>query len=472
MVQARFRIRTCHAMILLLSILMIQPLIGCDRTSYAPATSSTAGATGIAPLPILTYSGSSLVGATGSSTAITKDFFGLTIRYLVTPYNAKGSLLTPFPSNPLGIMRLWDVFNWAMLQPSKTAYAWTNMDQVVSIAQANGVSNFIFTFGVSPVWASTDPSATCSEGQGTCAPPDMGAFDAFATTLVQRYCGVIRNYETWNEPNSPLWWNGTNDQLLTIAQHLNTIAKDPNNCGCTDGSCSPGGGVNPNQVLLPSIVSPGNATVLNWLDDYLATAGNTYPYADIASFHGYQYNNDPEGIVGGINSFKQILAKHGLANLPLWITEADWGESSSSAQSFEASWLMRYHLAAASAGITRFVWYAYDSCAYGTLYGPICEGVTDKTTGIRPSGQAYAEIQKWLIGSTLQQCSQYQNGLWICQLEQQNGTNRWVVWTSNNTDVTIPISHQLGLTKSIDWEDNQFALGSAVVANTMPMLLE
>lgn len=33
--------------------------------------------------------------------------------------------------------------------------------------------------------------------------PDMDAFDTFATDLVQRYCGKVKYYEPWNEPNGP-----------------------------------------------------------------------------------------------------------------------------------------------------------------------------------------------------------------------------------------------------------------------------
>ena len=38
---------------------------------------------------------------------------------------------------------------------------------------------------------------------------------------------------------------------------------------------------------------------LNWLDTYLAAAGQSYSYADIASFHGYGYAQ-PEDVVQGV----------------------------------------------------------------------------------------------------------------------------------------------------------------------------
>ena len=122
-------------------------------------------------------------------------------------------------------------------------------------------------------------------------PPDMNAFDNFATQLVQRYCGTVKYYEPWNEPDNPQFWDGTDAQLLTIARHTYQIAKDPANCGCTNGVCSPNGGVNPNQVLLPPISGLGPGSIA-WLNSYLASAGTSYPYADIAAFHGYQFDMD------------------------------------------------------------------------------------------------------------------------------------------------------------------------------------
>ena len=98
------------------------------------------------------------------------------------------------------------------------------------------------------------PVATMrGEGAGTCAPPDMTAFDDFAAHIVQRYCGKIKYYETWNEPDDQQYWGGNSAQLLTVYQHLFQIAKVPANCGCANGVCAPNGGADPNQVLTPAI---------------------------------------------------------------------------------------------------------------------------------------------------------------------------------------------------------------------------
>jgi hypothetical protein len=147
-----------------------------------------------------------------SSKPILADFFGITIHHSDSP----------FPDFPVSIFRFWDVASWGTIETSSREFDWSHVDTSLRIGQENSVSDYIFTFGDVPSWASTNPSEPCpnGDGVGTCAPPDMTAFDAFVTTLVQRYCGKIRYYETWNEPNNSSYWSGTNSQLLAVAQDL------------------------------------------------------------------------------------------------------------------------------------------------------------------------------------------------------------------------------------------------------------
>jgi hypothetical protein len=422
------------------------------------------------------YGGSPLVNTLtpdNPSAPIPSRFFGMTIHNLASNNPGVSSGLTPFPPFQVSIFRFWDVAYWAMLEPSNGQFNWTKMDGVITVARQNGVSDFIFTFGHLPQWASTNPSDPCTggEGVGSCAPPNMSAFDDFATQVVQRYCGTVNYYETWNEPNGVEFWDGTKAQLLTVAQHLYQIAKDPANCGCTNGTCSPNGGANPNQVLMPSI-SKLTQTNLSWLDSYLATAGTQYPYADIASFHGYGDTN-PEDIVTQVQLLSQTLAKHGLSNRELWNTEASWGEETTSVDQQQASWLMRYHMAQVAAGVSRFVWYAYDNCDWGTLWGVSPCGNTQATPNqLTGPGEAYGVIEDWLIGANLTSCQEYQNGLWACELQRSGGYDAWMLWSSTGTSISVPVPEDSGLTVYRDWQNNVNTLPTQITVSQMPVLLE
>jgi hypothetical protein len=400
------------------------------------------------------------------STPISPDFFGMTIHHTTTP----------FPAFGVSTFRFWDVAAWGTVESASGVYDWSHVDTAISIGQTNGITDYLYTFGNVPVWASTNPTAPCTggDGVGSCAAPDMAAFDEFATTLVQRYCGTIKYYETWNEVNNSFYWGGTNAQLLAVAKDLYQIAKSPANCGCTNGVCSPGGGVNPNQVLSPSISSL-TAPNLSWLDSYMSTAGAQYPYADIVAFHGYLpygTTSNAEQIVTQVQSLNQILANHGLSNLQLWNTEASWGSLPSIDQD-QASWLMRYHTALATAGVSRFIWYAYDNCGWGTLWeAPWCANPNGvPTSQVTVAGTAYSVIENWLSGANLENCQTYQNGLWVCQLQRPGNYTAWMVWSSTGTEIPVPIPVSSGLTVYRDWQNNVTPLPSELTVGEMPVLL-
>lgn len=405
-----------------------------------------------------------------SAGAVAATYFGMHIHRLADPSLA-ASQLTPFPAFSFSTQRLWDTTTWPMIEPSKGNFTWAKLDDTVAAASAHGVSDYIFTFGYVPQWASSNPGGDCAPTPlGSCfVPADMADFDNFATQLVQRYCGTITYYETWNEPNGHGYWQGTNAQLLTITQHLYSIAKNPANCGCTGHSCSPGGGTNPNKVLLPSISNVATGTT--WLQNWLAFVGSPYPYADIAAFHGYGYANNPEAIYPGVQSMQSTLSQYGLGNVELWNTEASWGDGSYT-QDYEASWLMRYYIVQAASGVSRFMWYAYDNCGWGTLWGPSCSATPDTWTGPREASGAYATVQQWLTGATVESCESYADGTWMCKLTRPGDYVALAVWNSDGNSTTVPVDDSLGLTQYRDWQNNKAALGGTLVVGQMPVLLE
>ena len=293
-----------------------------------------------------------------SALPIPKEWLGMTVANLAPNSLYPQPNMTPFPALPVATFRFWDVAHWAMMEPVRGQMNWSKIDNTLLIAQQHGVSDFIFTFGRVPAWASTNPTDPCTDGEGagTCTAPDLDALDSFATKVVQRYCGKIKNYEPWNEPDGPAFWDGTNAQMLAITQHIAKIVKDPANCGCTDGKCSPNGGANPNKLLLAPISNLSPSEV-QWLDAYLTSAGPTYPYADVAAFHGYVWTGyQPEEIADGVALLRQTLAKHGLQNLELWNTEVSWEANSKRTEEEQTAWLMRYQTTQPLLGVSRVLW--------------------------------------------------------------------------------------------------------------------
>jgi hypothetical protein len=441
-----------------------QLTIASNSTTNPTATVALIG-TGSTP-GSFSYNGSELQNTLvppNPTTPISSNLFGMSIHHTSTP----------FPAFPVSTFRFWDAATWSTLETASGVYDWTHMDQAILIGNANGVSDYIFTFGSVPVWASTNPTDPCTggDGLGSCDPPDAAALTEFATQTVQRYCGTVKYYEAWNEPNNAQYWDGTDAQLLAVAQQIYSIAKDPANCGCTDGVCRPNGGANPNQVLLAPI-SDINPTTLAWLDTYLGTTGAQYPYADVAAFHGYNETN-PENIATDVQSLNQVLANHGLAGVQVWNTEASWGSTTAAVGEQQASWLMRYHAVQAVAGVSRFIWYAYDDCSWGTLWvGSWCANPQMPVGQVTQPGQAYPVVQSWLSGATLPSCLEYENGLWACELQRAGGYDAWMLWSSTGNPISVPIGAGSSLTIYRDWQNNVNALPSELMVDEMPVLLE
>ena len=197
----------------------------------------------------------------------------------------------------------------------------------------------------------------------------------------------------------------------------------------------------------------------------------TYPYADVASFHGYGYTQ-PEDIVQGVAQLKQTLKKHGLASRELWDTEASWGITTTDDQEQEVSWLMRFHVAQAVSGVSRFVWYAYDNCAWGTLWGAACGASPDNWQGVRLPGEAYGNLEDWVAGASLNHCDAYEDGLWACELQRPGGYEGWILWDSTGTVRSVPIPSQLQLTKYRDWRNNSRVLPGEIIIDQMPVIVE
>lgn len=410
------------------------------------------------------------------ASAIADGFFGMTIYNLAPNGNYVDAGLTPFPEFVVSALRLWDSSYWAMMEPAEGQWNWIKMDKSIAIAQQNGVKDFIYTFGHVPAWASTNPTDPCTNGSGpgTCSPPDMDAFRTFVTQVVQRYCGVVKYYEPWNEPDNPEFWDGSNSQMLAIAQEVYQIARDPANCGCTDGNCSPNGGANPNQVLLPPVSNIRLPESLAWLSSYLASAGSQYPYADIVAFHGYEFTA-PEMLATGTQwqLFQQTLAQHGLSGLPVWDTEASWKLDADLPEQQQASWLMRFHMIQAELGVSRFLWYAYDNCSWGTLWtSPVCSNPESAGGQLTQPGTAYGTVESWMIGANPAQCNVFQNGLWACELQRSEGYDAWMLWSSTGASISVPVPAGLGLTVYRDWQNNVNPLPGTLAVTQMPVLLE
>ena len=303
------------------------------------------------------------------------------------------------PSSISNTARSWDTKphpSWSDLSPSRGVYNWTNLDFFMA---DNGGRDLIYTLGRTPQWASSQPNAHTDYGPGQCAPPtNISDWDDYVTAIVTHSAGRVRYWELWNEPQNLKYYCGDMPTMVLLAEHAYQIIKriDP---GAT--------------VLSPSQTSYDGP---KWMQSFLSSGGSKY--VDVMAFHGYPAHVEHmEKIVG---QYKAVMAANGVGNLPMWDTESSVGGTLQ--QSAEG--LPKYYLLEWSAGVSRFLWYAYDD--------PMSTGKPLWTSagGETVIGTAYDVTRVWMVGASLTgPCSSDTSGTWTCGLTRK-GKAEVVVWNS------------------------------------------
>ncbi len=310
-----------------------------------------------------------------------------------------------WPSAPIGVVRGANVA-WRVLNPSRGAYDWRNLDNWVSAAEQHGV-DYSYLFLATPQWASSRPHESCYAGAIGCAAPpaNLRDWDDFVTAVAKRYRGRIRSYEIWNEPNDTHYWTGSIDQMLNMAEHAYRIIKS----------------IDPQAIVIsPSPTYSSSGPPHTWLQAYLSKGGGAY--ADVIGFHGYVGGN-PEAINSVVSKIKEVINANGLGSRELWDTEAAWGRDSSIADPrARAAFLAKYYILQASQGVQRFFWYQWDNPSWGTLW--------DQQNGVNEAGRAYEEVYHWLVGATfVRPCTQQSDDTFVCTI-RRDGTNEQIVWNT------------------------------------------
>jgi hypothetical protein len=418
---------------------------------------------------------SSPIDATVEASVTSDPFFALGINVPTDPW----------PSVPFGTLRLWDSgVAWAQLETSDAGtYDFSTLDTWLAAAQSHGVE-VLYTFGRTPSFASSQPSLSCAEGVGECAPPsDLAAdgtgtnayFKTFVAALLAHVGTKIAYYEVWNEANNVQFWVGTAPQLVRLAYDLRgavaaaglpATVLTPSMCNCDNSHLTGKTGTNPQDGMafylataLPKSVGKGTGASL----------------AEGIAFHPYLGKPAPEGIVGLTQSMKTTMSKYDAGALPLWDTESSWGKNelitgcptsglapfSSTCTANMADFASRSLTLAHCAGIHRFSWYQWDNHSEGTLW--------EKADGTLPAGKAYARVETWLSGAKLSPCVNASGTVWTCTLGRAGGYEAEIVWDTAGPSSFTPGST---FTQYESLSGVVTKLGATVTLGTSPLLLE
>ena len=384
---------------------------------------------------------SSSVNVSSTGPSIPANYFGLTIL----------NVNSPAPTVSYGTTRSWDVtspgVDWADSNPAPGVYNWAGVDAWLAVNAGRG-TDLIYTLGRTPLWASSNPTAPSTYGPGQCAPPaNVANWNTFVTALAQHAAGRIKYWEMWNEPQDPQFYCGNIPTLVTLTENTNKLIKS----------------VDPSAIIIsPAPVSEAGAT---WLKTFLADGGGAY--VDVIGFHGYG-GATAESIITSLKYYQAAMAAEGESKLPLWDTEASWGQTNNAPSitnsADQASFLSKFYLLQYSQGVSRFVWYGWDA---KTMWGQLWSS----SGGINPAGVAYRQTYNWMVGATqLQPCSEDTSGDWSCTFYRSGGNVSMALWNSTKS-IALKVPTEFIQYRDLLGNVHPIVNNSVTVGNS-PILLE
>ncbi len=364
----------------------------------------------------------------------------------------RATTTTPWPAIPFGAWRLWDAgVTWADLEPHNNEWRFEVLDQYVALGQTHNV-DLLLPLGFPATWASArpnQPSLNFPPGSVT-GPKYIEDWRRYVSTVARRYKGRIRNYEIWNEPDLAEYWTGTTQELVNLAREASRILRD----------------IDPKVTIVGPSASDGE-TGPTWLDAYLSAGGGIY--LDAIAHHLYVFPSPPEALLPFVGRMRQVMAKHGMSDKPLWNSELGWALPKVFASDMEAAgYLARAYLLNWVGGVQRCYWYAWDNQGWATLW------LTEQdSTTLKPAAVAYREIENWLTGARIVSFLIDSANTYICRLTRGDTSTARVVWNPDGERAYM-VSQEWRVTSLRDLTGARRDLpgGTPVQIGPVPILLE
>lgn len=195
---------------------------------------------------------------------------------------------------------------------------WDKYDRMVDEAHLRGIE-LLVRLDNPPDWAFADPAASGEKGP----PDDLADFGDFVAAVADRYCGRVRYYQIWNEPNIyPEWGERDVDPAGYAALLAVGAARARDAC--------PGVGI-VSAALAPTTAPGGrNMDDLAYLESLYAA--NWQPDFDVLAAQGFGLWTGPTDRRASrdrtnfarVMLAREIMVAHGDAAKPVWITEMGW----------------------------------------------------------------------------------------------------------------------------------------------------
>lgn len=282
-------------------------------------------------------------------------------------------------------------FSWEAIESTKGTFAWDTYDKPMQVA-AQADLKVLGLLGYAATWARRDSAVYTSP------PRDVADYSNFVYQVVNRYKGQIKHWEIWNEPDSPVFWPPKPDAAAYTALLKAAYAAAKR----ADPSC---------HVLTAGLLVGMNHRD-NWvfLEDMYRQGAKEF--FDILAWHAYCDPRSPEegGYAERLKTLRQIMAKHGDADKPLWLTEEGWATAPGHARSVgaatQAQYMVRAHvLSLAAHGVEKYFWFLFRDGGnwesdFDQSYGILRPDNTPKPAFVSYAAMTHALQGKAFVGTT------------------------------------------------------------------------
>ncbi len=210
----------------------------------------------------------------------------------------------------LGVQNVRVGIFWAFIEDEQGVYDWTNLDRMVSAAEARGMG-VLGTILYTPIR---------EEGDAWSDHPDPTEYGVFTGAIAERYAGRISAYEIWNEPTASMFWDPVDPAAYTaILQASYTAIKD----------------ADPSAVVVAGSLTAGptyeDGTAMSPVE-FLAGMyeAGAKGYFDALSYHPYQYTmpfSEGQDLpvfdypIEQYDMIRALMVEHGDGGLKVWISE-------------------------------------------------------------------------------------------------------------------------------------------------------
>ena len=368
-----------------------------------------------------------------------------------------------------GSVRLWDTgTTWADIQPARDVWDWSRLDAAVAEAKRKRVRPLI-VLGMTPTWASVSPAWPSPTGHlGSTRPPRRNAdWARYVKAVVSRYYPRgVREFQTWNEPNSGFWAGSTARMAV-----LNGIAWDIVHATVADTKLRTKGGGPARKYPSALLVAPGMSTrrapQLTFLWKYFA-----HPAArrvDVVSLHLYpQPEGTPEDALVQLERAQKYLRHRKVDDLPMWVTEINYGgrlgnrpEPLVISPALQPAYVARTLLLARSRGAERLYWYAWNNRQ--------AVGVHTTRADLRtptPAGRAWVRTRAWMSRGVLG-CKRDRTGTWTCTVRARQGYGK-VIWNPDRR-VGVPVPGRASTTTTLGGRVSRAQTGGRLAVGPVPI---